>query len=95
MQTATKEVTKNRDRQISYRVYFSLSFLIWLSATVVLRLWGHTFYSNSNWSMVAVSCFSDLSAAVGLCNFQWKKVLPHQRLEAAVCLVSLECCWML
>jgi len=57
MQTATKEVmTENRDRQISYRVYFSLSFHL-VEATVVLRLWGHLLFLTAIGAWSAVSCF--------------------------------------
>lgn len=88
MQTATKAMMTSRDPQISYGFFFGISFLIWLTATVVLRLWGHTFFiPDSTLSMVSsflfsVTCLPLLVYAI----FQWKKVPPHQCLEAAVCL---------
>jgi hypothetical protein len=89
MQAATKVVTtESRDRRISYGFFFCMSFLIWLIATVVMRLWGHTFFiTNSNLSMISsflfsLTCLPLLVYAI----FQWKKVPPHQRQEAAICL---------
>ncbi|HEY9697450.1 MAG TPA: DUF5367 domain-containing protein [Trichocoleus sp.] len=88
MQTVTKEMMTNRDSQISHGFFFGMSFLIWLTATVVLRLWGHIFFiPDSPLSMVSsflfsVTCLPLLVYAI----LQWKKVLPSQRLEAAVCL---------
>lgn len=89
MQAATQEMmTDSRNKRISYGFFFGMSFLIWLMATGVLRLWGHTFFiPNSNLSMVSSFLFS----LVGLpllvyAIFQWKRVPLHQRQEAAICL---------
>lgn len=89
MQATTKGVmTESRDRRISYGFFFCMSFLIWLTASVVLRLWGHTFFiPDSNLSMVSsflfsLTCLPLLVYAI----FQLKKVPPHQRQEAAICL---------
>ena len=88
MQTATKNVMTVRDPRISYGFFFGMSFLIWLAATVVIRLWGHTFLiPDSNFSMVANFLFSlTCLPLVVFAIFRWKKVPPHQRIEAAVCL---------
>jgi len=89
MQAATKKVTApSPNGRISYGFFFCMSFLIWSIATVVMRLWGHTFFiPNSNLSMVSsflfsLTCLPLLVYAI----FQWKKVPPHQRQEAAICL---------
>lgn len=89
MQAATKVVmTESRDKRISYGFFFGMSFLIWLMATVVMRLWGHTFFiPDSNLSMVSsflfsLTCLPLLVYAI----FHWQKVLPRQRQEAAICL---------
>ena len=89
MQAATKVVmTESRDKRISYGFFFGMSFLIWLMATVVMRLWGHTFFiPDNNLSMVSsflfsLTCLPLLVYAI----FHWQKVLPRQRQEAAICL---------
>lgn len=89
MQAATKVVmTESRDKRISYGFFFGMSFLIWLMATVVMRLWGHTFFiPDSNLSMVSsflfsLTCLPLLVYAI----FHRQKVLPRQRQEAAICL---------
>lgn len=88
MQTTTKDMMTRNDSRISYGFFFGMSFLIWLAATTVLRLWGHIFFiPDSTLSMVSnflfsVTCLPLLVFAI----FRWKKVPPHQRLEATVCL---------
>ncbi|MBW4471897.1 MAG: DUF5367 domain-containing protein [Stenomitos rutilans HA7619-LM2] len=81
-------MTENRGIRISYGFFFGMSFLIWLSATVVLRLWGHTFFMpNNNVSMVSNFLFSlTFLPLLVQAILRWQKVPPHQRLEAAVCL---------
>ncbi|MBW4517022.1 MAG: DUF5367 domain-containing protein [Timaviella obliquedivisa GSE-PSE-MK23-08B] len=74
------------DKRISYRFFFGMSFLIWLIATVVLRLWGHTlFVPASNLSMISSFLFSlTCLPLLVYVIFQWQKVPPHQRPEAAM-----------
>lgn len=89
MQSATKEMTTDsRNGRISYRFFFGMSFLIWLMATGVLRLWGHTFFiPDNNLSMVSSFLFSLIGLPLLVyAIFRWKKVPPHQRQEAAICL---------
>ena len=88
MQTTTKDMMIRNDTQISYGFFFGMSFLIWLAATVVLRLWGHTFFiPGSNLSMVSSFLFSlTFLPLLVYAIFRWKKVPMNQRLEAAVCL---------
>jgi hypothetical protein len=88
MQTATKAMMTSRDLRISYGFFFGMSFLIWLTATMGLRLWGHTFFiPDSTLSMVSSFLFSvTFLPLLVYVIFRWQKVLPQQRLEAAVCL---------
>lgn len=90
MQTANIEVnTASHDKQISYRFFFFASFLIWLIATLVLRLWGQTFLiPDSNLSMIASFLFSlFFLPALAYSLFIWQNVEPSQRKDAAICLV--------
>lgn len=75
MQTATKDVMTHRDPRISYGFFFGMSFLIWLAATVVLRLWGHTFFiPDSTLSMVSSFLFSvAFLPLLVYVIFRWKK----------------------
>lgn len=88
MESRDRTSTNSAVHQISYGFFFGMSFLIWLSATLVLRLWGHTFFiPDNNWSMVSsflfsLTCLPLLVYAIS----RWKQVPPHQRIEAAVCL---------
>lgn len=88
MQTTTKDMMTRNDTQISHGFFFGMSVLIWLAATVVLRLWGHTFFTpGSTLSMVSSFLFSlTFLPLLVYAIFRWKKVLMDQRLEAAVCL---------
>ena len=89
MQTASTGVnTANFDKQISYRFFFFMSFLIWLIATLVLRFWGQTFFiPESNVSMVASFLFSlFFLPPLAYSLFHWQNVKPMQRRDAAICL---------
>lgn len=88
MQTATKDVITHHNQQISYGFFYCISFLIWLTATIVMRLWGHTFFiPNSTLSMVSSFLFSlTFLPLLVYVIFQWKKVPPHQHQEAVICL---------
>jgi len=74
MQTATKEVmTENRDRQISYRVLQpKFSHLVERNGGAA-TVGTHLLFLTAIGAWSAVSCFSDLSAAVGLCNFSMEE----------------------
>lgn len=89
MQTSTRfDMTENHSQNISYGFFFLMSFLVWLIATAIVRLWGHTFFiAENNLSMGGSFLFSLLCLPLltyGL--FRWKKVQPDQRRDAAICL---------
>ena len=89
MQTSTEfGMAESSKQQTSYGFFFLMSCLVWLIATVIMRLWGHTFFIvESNLSMGGSFLFSLLCLpplAYGL--FQWQKVQPNQRRDAAICL---------
>jgi Family of unknown function (DUF5367) len=89
MQTSSQfNMVENRNQRTPYIFFFWMSFLIWVIATVIMRLWGHTFFiAENNVSMGGSFLFSLLCLppiAYGL--FQWKKVQPNQRRDAAICL---------
>ena len=89
MQTSTQfGMTESRSQQVPYGFFFFMSFLIWLIATAIMRLWGHTFFIvENNLSMGGSFLFSLLCLpplTYGL--FRWQKVQPDQRRDAAICL---------
>ncbi|MBD1925718.1 DUF5367 domain-containing protein [Trichocoleus sp. FACHB-90] len=89
MQPATQlSMTENRSQSIFYGFFFFMSFLIWLVATVIMRLWGHTFFiPENNFSMGSSFLFSLVFLPLlAYALFRWKKVQPHQRRDAAICL---------
>lgn len=89
MQTANTGVnTANFDKQISYRFFFFMSFLIWLIATLVLRFWGPTFFiPDNNLSMIASFLFSlFFLPPLAYSLFYWQNVEPVVRKDAAICL---------
>ena len=89
MQTASTGVnTANFDKQISYRFFFFMSFLIWLIATLILRFWGQTFFiPDSNFSMIASFLFSlFFLPPLAYSLFNWQNVEPVVRKDAAICL---------
>ena len=89
MQTANTGVnTANFDKQISYRFFFFMSFLIWLIATLVLRFWGQTFFiPDNNLSMIASFLFSlFFLPPLAYSLFYWQNVEPVVRKDAAICL---------
>jgi hypothetical protein len=75
------------EKQISSGLFVFLSFLIWLIATSILRLWGHTFFIPSALIMSVNflwSLFFLPPLVYGI--FRWQNVLPQQRQDAAICL---------
>lgn len=89
MQTATQlSMTENRSQSLSYRFFFFMSFLVWLVATAILRLWGHTFFiPENNLSMGISFLFSLLFLPLlAYTLFRWQQVQPDQRRDAAICL---------
>jgi Family of unknown function (DUF5367) len=90
MQISTQfEQSENLVQKLPYRFFVVVGVLIWFLATVVLRLWGHTFFIVENpLSMGGVFLLVLIGLPVFTHQlFQWKKVLPHQRRDAAICLV--------
>ncbi|MBD2773931.1 DUF5367 domain-containing protein [Iningainema tapete] len=81
-------MTGSHDQQISYGFFVLLSFLIWLIATLILRLWGHTFFIPSNSLLMSLNFLWSLSfwplIVYGI--FRWQKVQPQQRRDVAICL---------
>lgn len=89
MNTGTQLVMpENRDRQISYGFFVFLGVVIWAIITLIMRLWGHTFFIvESNLSMGASFLFSLLFLPLLVYSlFRWQKVQPHQRMTVTVCL---------
>ena len=89
MQTATKlNIAENPNQPFAYGFFFLVSFLVWLFATGVMRLWGQSFFiPHSNLSMIASFLFSLICLpplAYGL--FQATKLQPDQYQVAAICL---------
>lgn len=89
MQTATKlNKVENSNPPFAYRFFLLISFLVWLLATLVMRLWGHSFFiPHNNLSMIASFLFSLVCLPpLVYVLFQSKKLQPDQRQAAAVCL---------
>lgn len=89
MQTATQlSMAENRSQSISYKFFLFVSFLVWLVATVIMRLWGHRFFiPENNLSMGSSFLFSLLFLPLlAYTLFRWQQVQPHQRRDAAICL---------
>lgn len=89
MQTLTQfNLTESRSQLVSYRFFCFMSVLVWLIATVVMRLWGHTFFiAENNLSMGGSFLFSLLflpSLTYGL--LRWQRVHSAQRRDAVICL---------
>ncbi|MBD2090044.1 DUF5367 domain-containing protein [Microcoleus sp. FACHB-1515] len=83
METAT--VTHDaisRPKQIRYGFFCAMGVLVWLSATLVLRLWGQYFFiPESRLSMGGMFLFS-IAFLPPLIYFFLQKVQPQQQLEA-------------
>lgn len=81
-------MTENQGRSLSYGFFFLVSFLVWLVATILMRLWGHQFFvPGNNLSMGSSFLFSLLFLPIlTTVLFDWKQVQPHQRRDAAICL---------
>lgn len=89
MQTSTQlKMTESSSQSISQGFFFFASFLAWLIGTVIMRLWGHRFFiPENNLSMGSSFLFSLLFLPLlAYALFRWKKVQPHQRRDAAICL---------
>ncbi|MBD2258212.1 DUF5367 domain-containing protein [Pseudanabaena sp. FACHB-2040] len=79
---------KSYGQQTPYGFFLFTSFVAWLIATLVMRLWGHTFFfPSSNLNMIAIFllplvCLPPFVHAL----FRWKGLQPNQYLEATICL---------
>ena len=76
---------KTMEKQISSGFFVFLSILIWLIATSILRLWGHTFFIPSALIMSVNFLWSVLflpPLVYGV--FRWQKVPPQQRQNVAI-----------
>lgn len=89
MATSTQfNPTASRNQPVAYGFFLGMSVLVWLIATLVMRLWGHTFFiAENNLSMGASFLFSVLCLPLFVYGlFRWQKVQPDQRRTAALCL---------
>lgn len=86
MQSLTKSVTpESRNKQISPGFFIFLSFLIWLIATLILRLWGHTFFIQGDLIMSVNFLWSLFFLPLMVYGiFQWQNVPPQQRKDVAI-----------
>lgn len=90
MQNATRSnPTKTRTQPI-FSEFLLAGVLVWLEATVVIRLWGHKFFiPESNLSMGGTFLFSLLFLPLLVyALFRWKQIPPHQCSTAAICLAA-------
>ncbi len=73
------------EKQVSPKLFVSLSFLIWLIATLTLRFWGQIFFIP-NALIMSVDFLWSLFFLPPLVYgiFRWQKVPPQQRLDAAI-----------
>ncbi len=83
MQTTTSiNPTIGNSKQIPYGFFGGMSVLVWLSATLALRLWGQYFFiPESRLSMVGMFSGS-IALLPPLIYFLLQKVQPQQQLEA-------------
>ena len=71
------------------KLFFGMGFLVWLLATVILRLAGHVIFLDDQPAVLATIWLVTASAMLllSLLLFRWRKLKRAQRFEAAVLLV--------
>lgn len=89
MQSSTQfDINKSHSQQISYGLFLFISFLVWLIATVIMRLWGHTFFIAENNLSMSVNFLFSLFCLPPLVYvlFRWQNVRYERRRDVAICL---------
>lgn len=79
--TASIDPTTRNPKPISYGFFGGISVLVWLSATLALRLWGQYFFIPDRLSMAGMFLAS-IALLPPLIYFLLQKVQPQQRIEA-------------
>lgn len=85
MQSTTSiDPTIRNSKQIPYGFFCGISVLVWLGATLVLRLWGQHFFIPESALSMGGMFLSSIALLPPLIYFLLQKVQPQQRLEAAM-----------
>ncbi|MEA5625953.1 DUF5367 domain-containing protein [Nostoc sp. UHCC 0251] len=89
MQSTTQFPTsESSNKQVSYRFFIFLGFLIWLTATVILRLWGQVILIPDNNLVMGLNFLWSLLflPLIVYGVIRWQNVKPQQRINVALCL---------